>query len=148
MPSPRYAFRSLAIVAILALVWPGVESTVVAGSDDEGEKPSLSLKVSPGMATAPVRLRASVVARGGDDDYKDFYCATVEWEWGDGTVSEAAHDCAPYERGSSTVRRRFSATHTYREGGRYTVIFRLKQKDRIVGMTTSNGQVLSGFGTR
>jgi len=39
------------------------------------------------------------------------------WEWGDGTESEATQDCDPYEPGTSTIKRRYTATHEYRESG-------------------------------
>jgi hypothetical protein len=136
------ALRSIATFAILAIMWPGAESATVAGSDDKDKKPSLSLRVTPGLATAPARLRARAVARGGADDNADFYCPILEWDWGDGTKSESAKDCNPYEPGKSVIARRFSATHTYHEGGRYRVVLRLKQKDRIVAMAVRNIQVL------
>ena len=138
----RSALRSIATFAILAILWSGAESAAVAGSDDKDKKPSLSLKVTPGLATAPARLRARAVARGGADNYADFYCPILEWDWGDGTKSESAKDCAPYEPNGSVIARRFSATHTYQEGGQFKVALRLKQKDRIVAMADSNVRVL------
>ena len=138
----RSALRSIATFAILAILWPGAEAATVAGSDDKDKKPSLSLKVTPGLATAPARLRARAVARGGADDNADFYCPILEWDWGDGTKSESAKDCDPYEPGRSVIARRYSATHTYQEGGRYKVALRLKQKGRIVAMAVSSIQVL------
>jgi hypothetical protein len=38
-----------------------------------------------------------------------FYCAAVEWDWGDLTESEESNECEPYEAGVSDVQRRFSA---------------------------------------
>lgn len=138
----RSALRSIETFAIFVILWPGAESATVAGSDDKDKKPSLSLQVTPGLATAPARIRARAVARGGADDYAEFYCPSLEWDWGDGTKSESAKDCDPYEPGSSVIARRFSATHTYQEGGRYKVVLRLEQKDRVVGMAVSNVQVM------
>jgi len=141
----RSALRSIATLAMIAILWPGAESVTVAGSDDKDKKPTLSLRVTPGLATAPARLRARAVARGGAEDYADFYCPILEWDWGDGTKSESATDCDPYQPGRSVIARRFSATHTYQEGGRYKVVLRLKQKDRTVAMAVSNVRVLHTY---
>jgi hypothetical protein len=83
--------------------------------------------------------------RGGADDYQDFYCPSVEWDWGDGTISENTQDCEPYEAGKSTIRRRFSAEHTYRQSGQYKVFFRLKRKDKTIGATSTSVQVRPGL---
>jgi hypothetical protein len=91
-------------------------------------------------------VRVAAEVRGGSDDYAEFYCASVEWEWGDGTTSENSSDCDPYEAGKSTIRRAYTAEHVYRQGGNFRVFFRLKQKDRVVGATSANVQVRSGAG--
>ena len=70
--------------------------------------------------------------RGGADDYEDFYCASVEWDWDDDTRSESTPDCEPYEPGKSRIRRRFSTRHRFDYGGRYEVRFRLKKRDDAV----------------
>lgn len=98
------------------------------------------------MGFAPLRVRAVAEARDGSDDYAEFYCATVEWEWGDGTISNNTGDCDPYEAGKSTIQRRFTADHVYRQGGSYRITFRLKQKTRQVGGATTNVQVRAGAG--
>jgi len=112
----------------------------------EARKPTLSLRVTPPMGFTPLRVRAAAEVRDGSDDYADFYCATVEWDWGDGTISENTGDCNPYEAGKSTIQRRFSADHIYREGGAYRIVFRLKQKSKQVGNATTNVTVRSGAG--
>ena len=98
------------------------------------------------MGFSPLRVRLGVDVRGGSDDYAEFYCASVEWDWGDGTMSENSSDCEPYEAGKSTIRRRFTAEHTYRQQGNFKVIFKLKQKTRVVGSASVNVQVRSGLG--
>jgi hypothetical protein len=110
----------------------------------EPKKPSLTLKVTPPVGFSPLRVRAAVEVRDGNDDYADFYCAATEWDWGDGTISESSSDCNPYEAGKSTIQRRFSAQHVYRLGGAYRVIFRLKQKSKQVGSASANLTVRSG----
>ena len=61
----------------------------------EAKKPSLSLKITPPVGFAPLKTRLVVDVRNGDDDFADFYCPTVEWDWGDGTVSANSEDCDP-----------------------------------------------------
>jgi hypothetical protein len=110
----------------------------------DDKRPSLSLKVTPPLGFSPLRVRASVDVRGGADDTMDFYCPAIEWDWSDGTKSETSEDCDPYQEGSSTIRRRFSADHTFQQGGAYRVTFRLKQKNRVVASASSNVQVRAG----
>ena len=111
-------------------------------SDDK--RPSLALKVNPPLGFSPLRVHASVDVRGGADNSEDFYCPSIQWDWGDGTVSETSEDCEPYEEGSSTIRRRFSADHTFQQGGGYRVMFRLKQKTRVIASASTNVQVRAG----
>jgi hypothetical protein len=111
---------------------------------DGDKKPSLSLKATPPIGFSPLKVHAVAELRGGANDYADFYCASIEWDWGDGTVSENGEDCDPYEAGKSTIRRRFSADHTYRVGDAYRLTFRLKQKSRVVASSMANLQVRPG----
>jgi hypothetical protein len=94
---------------------------------------------------APLKVRVLAELRGGADDYEDFYCAKVEWEWADGTTSGTSEDCNPYEPGKSTIQRRFSAEHTFRQGGEYDVVFRLKQKNRVVAYSKAMVRVRAGI---
>lgn len=83
--------------------------------------------------------------RGGADDYEDFYCPSVEWDWGDGTISESGEDCDPYEAGRSTIKRRYAVEHTFRQAGSYKVGFRLKQKGKVTASSSGNVQVRAGM---
>ena len=116
----------------------------VAQKQGDDKRPTLALKVTPPLGFSPLRVHASIDVRGGADDTIDFYCPTVEWDWGDGTISETSEDCDPYQEGTSTIRRRFSADHTFQQGGAYRVMFRLKQKSRVIASASSNVQVRAG----
>ena len=140
-----YCALSAAIASLFLAGPPSVDAVLSAQSSGEAKKPSLSLRVTPPVGFAPLRTRLVVDVRGGDDDYADFYCPTVEWDWGDGTVSANSEDCDPYEAGKSAIRRRFSTEHTFRQAGAYRVAFRLKQKDRVVGNSSVNVQVRAGL---
>ncbi|MGE0392618.1 MAG: hypothetical protein AB7I25_00165 [Vicinamibacterales bacterium] len=141
--SVRATTWTLAVLAFL-LAHEGVPGA----ADEKNKKVSLSLKVTPSMGVAPVRVRASVEIKGGPNDNEDLYCPQLEWTWGDDTISESAADCEPYEAGRSTIQRRYSAEHTYRYGGLYKLTLRLKQKDRVVAFTSTNLQIQGGLGER
>lgn len=123
-----------------------MDAASIAQSDSEARKPSLSLRVTPSLGFTPLKARFAVDVRGGDDDFEDFYCPTIEWTWGDGTVSANSEDCDPYEAGKSEIKRRFVADHTYQSSGEYRVQFRLKQKDKVVGAGSTSVRVRPGLG--
>jgi len=111
---------------------------------EEDKKPSLSLKANPPVGFSPLRVRLVVELKGGADDYVDFYCPGVEWVWGDGTESESSEDCDPYTAGVSSIKRRWSTEHVFRQAGNYRVAFRLKQNNKVVGTSSANVQVRPG----
>jgi hypothetical protein len=121
------------------------ERALRAQSGNEAKKPSLSLRVTPPVGFAPLKTRLVVEVRGGSDDYPDFYCPTVEWDWGDGTVSANSEDCDPYEEGKSVIRRRFATDHTFDQPGSFRIAFRLKQRGRVVATSSVNVQVRAGI---
>ena len=92
--------------AVAGLIFVGFFSAGAVSSaqpSGEAKKPSLSLRVTPPVGFAPLKTRLVVDVRNGDDDYADFYCPTVEWDWGDGTISANAEDCDPYEAGPHDI---------------------------------------------
>jgi hypothetical protein len=111
---------------------------------EEDKKPSLSLKANPPVGFSPLRVRLVVDVKGGADDYAQFYCPSIEWAWGDGTESESSEDCDPYEAGVSSIKRRWTIEHVFRQAGTYRVFFRLKQSNRIVAASSANVQVRAG----
>jgi hypothetical protein len=92
----------------------------------------------------PARISATAEFKGGDDDFQEYYCPTIEWNWGDGTVSEASADCDPYEPGVSQIRRRYTVSHTYKRAGAYRISFRLKMKERVLTSQTTVVRLLGG----
>jgi hypothetical protein len=132
----------LAVSASVAVA--GGSWTVFAASSDKGRRPSVSVRASPSVAFSPARIVVTAELKGGADDYAEYYCPTVEWDWGDGTQSESRIDCDPYEAGASEIKRRYVAQHTFRYGGNYRVTFRLKQANKTVGSSQANVQVRPG----
>jgi hypothetical protein len=115
-------------------------------ADDKPKKPKISVKANPAMAISPARVVASADINGGPDDFEEFYCATVEWDWGDDTRSNNSADCDPYEAGKSQIKRRFTADHTYRTAGDYRIQFRLKKKDKSIAGATTSVKIKPGLG--
>ena len=130
--------KVLALSVMLALA--------AATADDKPKRPKISVKANPAMAISPARVVASADINGGPDDFEEFYCAGVEWDWGDDTRSNNSADCDPYEAGKSQIKRRFTADHTYRTAGDYRIQFRLKKKDKPIAAATTSVKIKPGLG--
>lgn len=136
-------------VASLALAAMAVAGTAAQQKDEKDSKesekrPKISLTARPLISMAPSRVVLTAELQGGANDYEDYYCPTVEWEWGDGTTSESTTDCDPYEAGKSEIKRRFTVEHIFRAGN-YRVTFRLKKHNKAMAMATANIQVRPGL---
>src|SRR5262245_32043443 len=108
--------------------------------DDDAKRPKLTLKASPAISMAPARVVLMAELTGGSNDFEEYYCPTVEWDWGDGTQSESTFDCQPYVAGKSEIKRRFTVEHVFRAGS-YHVTFRLKRRDKTLTSSSTNLQV-------
>ena len=92
----------------------------------------------------PVRIMVVAELKGGDNDFQDYYCPTIEWNWGDGTISEKTEDCAPYEPGTSQIIRRYSLSHSYKRSGGYAISFRLKRGEKVLAAARTVVRLLGG----
>jgi len=133
--------RFLALPLMLGLA---VFGTDLSGPDNK--KPKISVKANPAMAISPARVVVSADINGGPDDYEEYYCAGVEWDWGDDTRSNNSADCDPYEAGKSQIKRRFTADHVYRISGEYRIQFRLKKKDKPIAAASTSVKIRPGLG--
>jgi hypothetical protein len=140
MPFPILGRALPAILCASALA----VSVAAAGPDKKG-KPSVTVKVTPVMGFSPARMVVTAELKGGADDYEEFYCATVEWDWGDDTRSQSGADCDPYEAGKSEIKRRFTMDHVFNTAGDYRIEFRLKQKNKVVGRGSTDVKVRPGI---
>ena len=141
---PRCVSHVVVLTAIAAGAIAAPRAAQKDGKDRESDKrPRITLKAQPIISISPSRvtLRAELV--GGANDYEEFYCPTVEWDWGDGTQSESRADCEPYQSGKSEIKRRFTVEHVFRAGN-YQVAFRLKRRDKAVASATTAIQVQGG----
>jgi len=136
---------SLLMAAMLATSLSAQKNTKDKDQKDAADpKPKLSLKATPVIAMAPARVVLTAELTGGANDYEEFYCNAIEWEWGDGTKSESSTDCPPYEPGKSEIKRRFTVEHVFRMGV-YRVMFHLKRRDKMVGSAMVQIQVRPGL---
>jgi hypothetical protein len=139
MSKTKPASCTLAITVLLLMVTE--QSHTNTSEQQSTERPSLSLRVRPEFNSGRGLVRASLEIRGGSDNYEEFYCPALEWEWGDDTFSEAKRDCAPYETEKSSIERWFRAQHTYHRSGIFKVTLRLKKRDQTVGLASANVQI-------
>ncbi len=138
--SPASRRMGLALALLACLTVAGAGEAV-----DKTSKPKISLRASPSVSFSPARIFLVAEVKGGPNDYEEYYCASVEWDWGDGTTSEARYDCEPYEAGKSEIRRRFATEHKYLTAGHYQIQFRLKKKDKPIAAAHTTVQVRPGL---
>ena len=131
------------------VLWTVVGALLVSGQlwaaqRAADKKPSLSLKATPPAGFAPLRVHLVAEIKGGPDNYAEFYCPTVEWDWDDGTVPENHADCDPYDEPRSSITRRFSADHAFRYSGNFRLSFRLKHKDKVGSAVSTTVTIRAG----
>lgn len=114
--------------------------------DADTKRPKVTLRVQPQVVIAPAKVTLTAEILGGPDDFEEYYCPSVQWEWGDDTTSESRADCDPFEAGKSQIKRRYTVQHEFRRAGNYKLYFHLKQKDKILGSASTALQVQPGVG--
>jgi hypothetical protein len=124
-----------ALLLVLAASLSAQKSGQKSGNDakaPEPQRPKLSIRAQPAIAIAPARVVLTAELTGGSDDFREYYCPTVRWEWGDLSSSESALDCSPYEEGKTQIKRRFTIEHRFEHAGSFKVFFRLKHGSKEV----------------
>lgn len=144
------AFGALLVIPVKALP-PGspshaLDDGAVDVREQSNKKPSLSLKATPAVSFAPARIVVMAEVKGGPNDYEDFYCPSIEWDWGDLTTSTAEADCEPYQTGKSEIRRRYTVEHRYKNPGGFKIVLRLKKGNKVVATANTMVQVRAGLG--
>jgi hypothetical protein len=127
--NPSNTAISLVCFSLFFLFFLGLNELT---SDDlyaQNDQPKLSLRSTPRVGFSPAEILFVGELSGGDDDYQELYCATIEWDWDDDTRSESTPDCDPYVSGESTIRRRFSSRHRFQYPGSYEIRLLLKKRD-------------------
>ena len=128
----------------LALTAPSASLAGQKNQKDDVKRPRLTLRAQPVVAVSPARIVLTAELSGGPDDFEEYYCPTIEWEWGDDTRSEATSDCEPYVAGKTQIKRRFTVQHTFRRPGAYKVYFHMKRKDKLIASASATVQVHPG----
>jgi hypothetical protein len=130
----RHRARQLvvAITAGLMLIAQAGRAQDDKNDKDKRKGASLVLKATPPIAFSPAKIVVSAELKGGALDTDEFYCPTVEWDWGDGTKSEASNDCPPFEAGKSEIEHRWSASHTFQSADSYRVQLRLRRGSKVL----------------
>jgi hypothetical protein len=113
------------------------------GRDSDSRRPKLTLKAQPTVAIGPARIFLQAELSGGANDFEDYYCPTVSWDWGDGTESESTSDCEPYQPGKTEIKRRFTVEHVFRAGS-HQIVFRLKRNDKVLTSASVSIQIQPG----
>ena len=104
---------------------------------EKARRPTLVLRVDRSVGIAPMRVTLTADLVGGADDYQDFYCPAIEWDWSDGTKTDTSFDCQPYQPHISRIVRHFSVEHLFEEG-EYSVTFRLKRDEKELASAAAN----------
>ncbi len=145
----RRSFSVGAACFCLAATVAASDAQKNAGKDakepPDAKRPQVRLKANPVISVSPAKITLVAEIVGGANDFEEYYCPTVEWDWGDGTQSESSADCAPYEAGKSEIKRRFTVEHIFRRPDNYRVTFRLKRRDKAVGFASAQVQVRPGL---
>ena len=147
MRIPTSAAGRSSVLACVLILAAGTASAV-----GDKTRPSVSLKANPSTGFAPTRVVMTAELKGGLNDFADYYCPTVEWNWGDDTRAESRMDCDPYEAGKSEIKRRYVFDRVFQAPGEFRVEFRLKQKNKVVGQGSTTVRIRpglrDGFGER
>jgi hypothetical protein len=138
------ARRGIAAALLAVATALAVPMTPSGQEPSKERRPRFTLRARPEAGISPATVVFSAELIGGADDYEDYYCPFIEWDWADETKSESTSDCEPYETGKSTIRRRFVMEHIFRYPGSYRVYVRLKRGDRIVTAANVILRVLPG----
>lgn len=144
----RWSRRTL--IAATCFTLSAVSATLAVQRTDKEDKsqdairPKFNLRAQPPVGTTPQRVVLTAELTGGADDFEDYYCPTIEWDWGDDTKSESTIDCDPYEAGKSQIKRRFTVEHVFRRPGAFKLFIRLKRGEKVLALASTTVQVRSG----
>ena len=140
LPVPSRAFPAVLCAVLVGL--GSYQSPMTAAGSDKKAKPSVSVRASPTVGFSPARMVLTAELKGGADDYEEFYCASVEWDWGDDTKSESRERLrARTKPGRARSSGASSIDHMFNFAGDYRVQFRLKQKNKVVGSGSADVKI-------
>jgi hypothetical protein len=134
-------FASSLLLAALVTASPLAQKNSKNDKDKDAktasaDRPKLTLIARPALAIAPARVVLTAELVGGANDFEEYYCPSVRWEWGDLSSSESGLDCPPYEEGKTEIKRRFTIEHNFDRAGSYKVYFRMRHGSKEVAATS------------
>jgi hypothetical protein len=132
-------------LAVAASSVPAFAQRDAKNPKEDNQRPKLSLKAQPNVGIAPARVILTLELTGGPNDFQEYYCPTVLWDWADGTESESTFDCEPYVAGKSEIKRRYTVQHTFRAGA-HKVWVRLKRNAKLLASANVTLQIQPGRG--
>ena len=141
---PGRTLLQMGVACLAAAVSLAADSQKDQKDQKDPRKPAISIRVAPPISFSPARVVITAELRGGEMEDGELYCPEIEWDWGDGTKSEATENCEPFEQGKSTVKRRWTTTHTYETQGMYRVQLRLKRGNKTIVSGNNSVQVKAG----
>jgi hypothetical protein len=121
--------KGVARTAALALA---LASSLAASEKPKGI--SVSVRALPRVAIAPAFIQFSVEIEGGKDE--DVHCASLEWDWGDGSKGSTDAECPEFVAGETKVERFFEAEHEYRRQARLSVRVRVVKEGKPLATNT------------
>jgi hypothetical protein len=80
----------------------------------------LTLSAVPEEGSAPLIVKLQATLAGGPDNSYELYCASAQWDFGDGERMDYLPDCVIWTP-ESRVQRSFTTEHTYARPGNYQV---------------------------
>src|ERR1700687_6438798 len=87
----RLLWAGVSCLAFVVAVTAAPQSQDKAATDkdsvkdvkDKDKRPKLTLTARPPIGMSPARIAITAELVGGPNDLEDFYCPTIEWDWGD-----------------------------------------------------------------
>ncbi len=142
-----FRLRHVSLMAALCLVLGAltVRAQDQGDKDAKDKRASLSLKANPTISFSPSRVVVTAELKGGSNQTDEYYCPSVEWEWGDETRSESSAGCEPFQAGTSDIQRRWTTSHVYNTAGNYRIVLRLKRNNKVVAAGNTSVQVKAGL---
>jgi hypothetical protein len=136
----------LLIAAVLLVLTGDAPAAQQNNEPKDVQRPRIVLRARPQVGLSPARVALTAELVGGPADYEEYYCPSIEWDWGDDTTSESTVDCEPYEAGKTEIQRRYKVEHVFRQVGAHRVYFRLKRRGRELAAASVLIQVRPGPG--
>src|SRR2546425_12213210 len=77
----RLFFAAFAALALFGVPVVAAAQDKPKDKDADSRRPKITLKAQPTISMAPSRVVLTAELTGGANDYEEYYCPTVEWDW-------------------------------------------------------------------